>query len=51
MKVYVVLDNSKECYDAGGIYYGVFATRKDAEESLKNFSKFDRTDFEIEEEI
>ena len=50
MVIYIVLDNSKECYDAGGIYYGVFESREDAEEELAKFDRVDRSYFEIIEE-
>jgi len=52
MKVYVVLDNSKACYDAGGIYCEVFRSHESAEDYLSNYSDSDRLDFDIlEEEI
>lgn len=52
MIVYIVLDNSKACYDAGGLYVGVFATKEDAEGSISGYSKIDQEDFDIlEEEI
>ena len=48
--VYIVLDNGKSCYDAGGIYCGVFGTREAAEAYLDRYDKFDRQYFEILEE-
>lgn len=52
MKVYVVLDDSKACYDAGGIYCEVFRTMEAAEEYLSKYGSYDRQDFQIlEEEI
>jgi hypothetical protein len=50
MKVYIVLDNSKDCYDAGGIYRGVFLSHADAVEDLAMFDRADRAMFEIIEE-
>lgn len=49
MKVYVVLDDSKACYDAGGIFVDVFQTREEAEDYLSNFGRYDQGDFDIEE--
>lgn len=49
MKVYVVLDESKACYDAGGIFVDVFATREEAEDYLSKFGRLDQGYFEIEE--
>jgi hypothetical protein len=52
MIVYIVLDDSKAGYDAGGIYSGVFATKEEAEIYIGGYSKIDQGDFEIlEEEI
>ena len=50
MIIYIVLDNSKDCYDAGGVYDSAHMTREDAEERLSVFSKYDRSSFEIVEE-
>ena len=50
MKVYIILDNSKQCYDAGGIYHDCFQSREDAEQELDKFEEYDRNDFEIIEE-
>lgn len=50
MDVYIILDNSKDCYDAGGIYYGCYLTEEEAEKELSNFSAWDRSDFEIMKE-
>ena len=47
MNVYIVLDNTKSGYDAGGIYCGVFATRKSAEEYISKYDKWDQPYFEI----
>lgn len=51
MEVYIILDNSKDCYDAGGIYFGVYATKEDAEKDLENFDTWDRKCFEIIKEV
>ena len=50
MKVYVVLDHGKACYDAGSIYCGVYLTRAAAEESISGYEVGDRKAFEIIEE-
>ena len=50
MTVYIVLDNRRACYDAGGIYCECFSTREGAENFLSGYSKYDRQDFEILEE-
>lgn len=43
--VYVVVDNGKACYDAGGILHAVHRTQAQAEASLAGF---DRSQFDIE---
>ena len=48
--VFIVLDNSKDCYDAGGIYFGVYSTRQLAEDSVSGFDVVDKSSFEIIEE-
>jgi hypothetical protein len=52
MKVYVVLDDGKSCYDAGGIFVDVFQTLEEAEaylsKYLSNYGRYDQ-DFSIEE--
>ena len=48
MKVYVVVDDSKACYDAGGIFVDVFATKEEADAYLAQYGRFDRGDFGIE---
>jgi len=50
MKVYIVIDDSKACYDAGGIYCDCFLTKEAAEDFLSGYSKYDRQDFYILEE-
>lgn len=50
MKVYIVLDQIKACYDASDIFHGVYASREEAEESLSGYCKSDRECFDIEEE-
>ena len=49
MKVYVLIDNSKSCYDAGHEFVGVFSTKQKAEEYLLRYSKEDKEFFDIEE--
>ncbi len=49
MKVYVVLDDSRACYDAGGIFVDVFQTREEAEDYLGKFGRYDQECFSIEE--
>ena len=50
MKIFIILDNSKDCYDAGGIYYDCFLTREEAEKELQKFESVYRKCFEILEE-
>lgn len=49
MRVYVVLDDSKACYDAGGIFVDVFQTQEEAEDYIGKFGRHDQGDFSIEE--
>jgi hypothetical protein len=49
MKVYVVIDDSKACYDAGGIFVDVFATKEEAEAYLGKYGRYDQGDFYIDE--
>lgn len=49
MKVYVVTYEGKACYDASGIFHGVFASREAAEESLSGYDREGRVQFLIEE--
>lgn len=49
MLVYIVLDNSKDCYDAGGVFHAVFSSKEDAEEEVLRFGKEYAHNFEIEE--
>ena len=48
--VFIVLDDSKDCYDAGGIYFGVYNTKEEAEDSISGFDAVDRSSFVIVEE-
>lgn len=50
MKIFIILDNGKSDYDAGGIYYAAFSTREAAEKELEKYDKRDREYFEIIEE-
>lgn len=50
MKVYILLDDSKSCYDAGGIYAGVFSSMEEVNEYLSRYDRFDRAMFSVEEE-
>lgn len=49
MKVYVVLDDSQACYDAGGIFVDVFQTLEEAEAYIGKYGKYDQQSFSIEE--
>ena len=52
MKVYIVENNIKACYDCGGIFEGVFATKELAEEYISKYDKSYSDFFDIlEEEI
>ena len=44
--IYIVVDDSKSCYDAGGIFVAVFSTLENAELYVKGHS-----DYEIYEEV
>lgn len=50
MKVYVVVDIGKACYDCHDVYQGVYKTKEEAEASLSGYDKYDRRFFEILEE-
>lgn len=48
-KVFIVLDDSKACYDAGGIFYSAHATLEEAQDEINRFGECDRQIFTIEE--
>lgn len=48
--VWVVTDESKSCYDAGGIFVGVFSTYEKAVEYVKKFDGVIGRDYDITEE-
>lgn len=48
--VWVVTDESKSCYDAGGIFVGVFSTYEKAAEYVKKFDGVIGRDYDITEE-
>ena len=48
--VWVVTDESKSCYDAGGIFVGVFSTYEKAAEYVKKFDGVIGRDYAITEE-
>jgi hypothetical protein len=51
MKVFVVLDDSKSSYDAGGIFHSVHATYAQAVADISNGrGSYDHDMFSIEEE-
>lgn len=50
VKVWVVTDESKSCYDAGGIFVGVFSTYEKAAEYVKKFDGVIGRDYDITEE-
>lgn len=49
--VYVVTDESKSCYDAGGIFCGVFSCYETAIAYVERFGGKLGRDFDITEEI
>lgn len=49
VKVYIVVNNGKACYDCSGVFEGVFRTREKAEQYLQKWNKYDRQYFDIEE--
>ena len=49
--VYVVTDESKSCYDAGGIFCGVFSCYETAAAYVEWFGGELGRDFDITEEI
>ena len=49
--VYVVTDESKACYDAGGIFCGVFSSYETAAAYVERFGGVIGRDFDIEEVI
>lgn len=49
--VWVVTDESKSGYDAGGIFIGVFSSRENAIEYIKKFNGVVGRDFDITEEM
>lgn len=48
--VWVVTDESQSCYDAGGIFVGVFSTYEKAAEYVKKFGGVIGRDYDITEE-
>lgn len=49
--VFVVTDESKSCYDAGGIFIGVFSTYAQAKAYIDRLGGKIGRDFDITEEI
>lgn len=49
--VYVVTDESQSCYDAGGIFCGVFSSYEKAIAYVERFGGKLGRDFDITEEI
>ena len=49
--VYVVTDESKSCYDAGGVFCGVFSSYEKASAYVERFGGMIGRDFDIVEEI
>lgn len=47
--VYVVTDESKSCYDAGGVFCGVFSSYEKARAYVDRFDGVVGRDFDIEE--
>lgn len=50
-KVYVVTDESKSCYDAGGIFIGAFSTYEQAKAHIDRLGGKIGRGFDITEEI
>ena len=51
MVVWVVTDESKSCYDAGGIFCGVFSSYEKARDYVDRLGGVLGRDFDITEEI
>ena len=49
--VFIVTDESKSCYDAGGIFIGVFSTYEQAKAYIDRLGGKIGRDFDITEEI
>ena len=49
--VFIVTDESKSCYDAGGIFLGVFSTYEQAKAYIDRLGGKIGRDFDITEEI
>lgn len=49
--IFVVTDESKACYDAGGIFVGVFSTYEQAKAYIDRFNGKLGVDFDITEEF
>lgn len=49
--VYVVTDESKSCYDGGGVFCGVFSCYETARSYVERFGGVIGRDFDIVEEI
>ena len=49
--VFVVTDESKSCYDAGGIFVGVFSTYEQAKAYIDRFGGKIGRDYDITEEF
>lgn len=49
--VFIVTDESKSCYDAGGIFVGVFSTYEQAKAYINRLGGKIGRDYDITEEI
>ena len=50
-RVFVVTDESKSCYDAGGIFVGVFSNYEQAKAYINRFGGKIGRDYDITEEF
>ena len=51
MVVYVVTDESKSCYDAGGVFCGAFSSYEMARAYVERFGGVLGRDYDITEEV
>ena len=51
MTVYIVVDDSQSCYDAGGIFVAVFSTREKAELYIKGNDMYEIYEETIDSEF
>lgn len=49
MNIYLVLDDSKDCYDCSDRFMEAFMTREEADNYIMRYSPSDREDLKVEE--